>query len=420
MQLISVIGGGVVGLATAVQLQQAGFQVTLIDKDSPGSGCSRGNAGHFATEQVFPLASLSVLKQLPQMLLDPTGPLRLRASYLLQAMPWLLRFVANVVPKRQRALQQALTALNQQALPAWQQLLSSTASTDLVRFQGALLVSEQRSLKNLAQSFHQYQAAGISVRWLEQLALFAKQPGLSPLVQGAIEFPDVAHTVDPYVLCQRLYQRFLALGGEFRQHQVMRIRPHADGYMLDLAEGTAAGYSGQMAQQIRTPRLVICAGAWSHHLCRQLGWKIPLEAERGYHLMAKSRPLLCPVSSLERKFIMTPMQDGLRLAGTVEFAGLTSRPDYRRATVLLKHANQLLADPTTADPQAEPWFGHRPSLPDSLPVLGACPKHPGVFYNFGHQHLGLTWAACTGAVIKALLSGDPAGIDLTPYRINRF
>lgn len=420
MQLISVIGAGVVGLATAVQLQQAGYQVTLIDKDGPAAGCSSGNAGHFATEQVFPLASFAVLRQLPIMLLNPTGPLRLRAGYLLRALPWLLRFVANVAPGRQQTLQQALSALNQQALPAWQRLLAVAQAEDLVQYRGALLVSEQVSLKKLAATFSQYQQAGVSVRWLEQAALMAREPTLSRKVQGAIEFPDVAHTVDPYALCMRLFAKFQALGGEFRQHEVRRIRAHADGYMLDLAEGTAAGYSGQMAQQIRTPQLVISAGAWSHQLCRQLGWKVPLEAERGYHLMTQSRPLQCPVSSLERKFIMTPMQQGLRLAGTVEFAGRNSKPDYRRAKVLLRHANQLLAEPTAADPQAEPWAGNRPSLPDSLPVLGACPKHPGVFYNFGHQHLGLTWAACSAEILLATIRGDKPAVAVTPYRINRF
>ncbi len=420
MQLISVIGAGVVGLATAVQLQQAGYQVTLIDKDGPAAGCSSGNAGHFATEQVFPLASFAVLRQLPAMLLNPTGPLRLRASYFLRALPWLLRFVANVTPGRQQALQQALTALNQQALPAWKRLLAAAQAQDLVQYRGALLVSEQASLKHLAATFTQYQNAGVAVTWLEQAALLAREPALGSKVKGAIEFPDVAHTIDPYALCMRLYATFMALGGEFRQHEVRQIVPQSDGYMLDLAEGSAASYSGQMAQHIRTPQLVISAGAWSHQLCRQLGWKVPLEAERGYHLMTQSRPLQCPVSSLERKFIMTPMQQGLRLAGTVEFAGRSSKPDYRRSRVLLRHANQLLAEPTAADPGADPWAGNRPSLPDSLPVLGACPKHPGVFYNFGHQHLGLTWAACSAELLLATIRGDTPALPTAPYRINRF
>lgn len=417
---VAVIGAGIVGLTTALQLQRAGLSVVLLDAQGPGSGCSRGNAGHFATEQVFPLASIAVLRQLPAMLLDPTGPLRLRAGYFFKALPWLLRFVANVRPARQQALQQALSALNAQALPAWQRLLPQAEATDLVTFRGALLVSEQPGLINLAQTFRQYQDAGIMVNWLEQAALRSREPALSTAVQGAIEFPDVAHTVDPYALCLRLHQQFIALGGLFRQQQVQRIRPCNSGYQLDLTTDPKIPQSGPGELTLQTSKLVICAGAASHQLCAELGYRVPLEAERGYHLMTQSRPLQCPVSSLERKFIMTPMQHGLRLAGTVEFAGINSAPDYRRASVLLQHANQLLAEPTSANPALEPWAGNRPSLPDSLPVLGQAPRHPGIYLNFGHQHLGLTWAALTAELTSALLLGQTPGLHLSPYRIDRF
>lgn len=417
---VVVIGAGIVGLTTALQLQRAGLSVELLDAQGPGSGCSRGNAGHFATEQVFPLASIAVLRQLPAMLLDPTGPLRLRAGYFFKALPWLLRFVANVRPGRQQALQSALTALNAQALPAWQRLLPQAEASDFVQFRGALLVSEQPGLINLAQTFRQYQDAGISVNWLEQSALQTREPALSTQVKGAIEFPEVAHTTDPYALCLRLYQQFVALGGRFRQQQVQRIRPCNSGYQLELLPEPNIPQSGPGQLTLQAGKLVICAGAASHQLCADLGYQVPLEAERGYHLMTQSRPLQSPVSSLERKFIMTPMQHGLRLAGTVEFAGLNSAPDYRRASVLLQHANQLLAEPTSANPALEPWAGNRPSLPDSLPVLGAAPRHAGVYLNFGHQHLGLTWAALTAEITSALLLGQTPGLDLSPYRIDRF
>lgn len=417
---VAVIGAGIVGLTTALQLQRAGLPVVLLDAQGPGSGCSRGNAGHFATEQVFPLASIAVLRQLPAMLLDPTGPLRLRIGYFFKALPWLLRFVANVRPARQQALQQALTALNQQALPAWQRLLPQAEATDLVQFRGALLVSEQPGLINLAQTFRQYRDAGIAVNWLEQTALRSREPGLGPQVKGAIEFPEVAHTVDPYALCLQLYQQFIAVGGQFRQQQVQQIRACNNGYQLDLKPDPKIPQSGPGELTLQAGKLVICAGAAAHQLCADLGYRVPLEAERGYHLMTQSRPLQSPVSSLERKFIMTPMQNGLRLAGTVEFAGLNSAPDYRRAKVLLQHANQLLAEPTITNPALEPWAGNRPSLPDSLPVLGQAPRHPGVYLNFGHQHLGLTWAALTAEVTSALLLGQAPGLDLSPYRIHRF
>lgn len=412
MQQITITGAGVVGLASALQLQASGFQVLLLDKNAPGSGCSKGNAGHFATEQVFPLASLAVLKQLPAMLLDPTGPLRLRAGYLLQALPWLLQFAANIRPAQQRALQQALCGLNHHSIQSWQRLAALAGATDLLKFQGALLVSEQQDRRALQQSYDSYRAAGISVRLLSHDDTLALEPALADRVHGALDFPDVAHTIEPYELCQRLFARFTALGGQFRQSEVKQlqlVKTGAGGFRLETQTGS-----------IQTEQLVIAAGAHSHLLCRQLGWQVPLEAERGYHLMTAPRPLQRPVSSLERKFIMTPLQHGLRLAGTVEFAGLDSAPDYRRADVLLQHANALLRQPTEPQQLDSHWFGNRPSLPDSLPVLGACPKHPGLYFNFGHQHLGLTQAAFSAELLTALLQGRQPAVQLAPYRIDRF
>lgn len=413
MQSITIIGAGIVGLASALQLQHQGYQVLLLDKAQPGTGCSKGNAGHFATEQVFPLASLAVLRQLPAMLLDPTGPLRLRAGYLLQALPWLLSFTANVQPERQRQLSDALKSLNGPSIHSWQQLAQLAGAEDLIRYQGALLVSEKADA--LQASLRHYQQAGVAVRLLSQADTLSQQPALADTVKAALEFPDVAHTIEPYALCQRLYQAFLAAGGQFLQREVHQLGKAALGFTLETNVET-----------LNTPQMMIAAGAYSHLLCRQLGWQVPLEAERGYHLMTCPRPLSKPISSLERKFIMTPMQHGLRLAGTVEFAGLHGAPDMRRADVLLRHANALLRQPTAVQNRQtgrdvdSHWFGNRPSLPDSLPVLGACPKYAGLWFNFGHQHLGLTQAAFSAQVLTAAIRGETAPLDMQPFRINRF
>lgn len=408
MQQLTIIGAGIVGLASALQLQHSGVDVLLLDRQPPGSGCSKGNAGHFATEQVFPLASLAVLKQLPAMLLDPTGPLRLRAGYLLQALPWLLSFTSNVLPGRQQQLSDALKSLNGPSIHSWRQLANLAGSEDLLRYQGALLVSEQANA--LDASLRSYQQAGVAVKLLSRDETLAQEPALAERVQAALEFPEVAHTVDPHALCQRLYQAFVAQGGRFLQLDVQQLVKTAGGFSIK-TNGV----------DIDTQQLMIAAGAYSHLLCRQLGWQVPLEAERGYHLMTCPRPLHKPVSSLERKFIMTPMQHGLRLAGTVEFAGLDGAPDMRRADVLLQHANALLRQPTLAQgkPDAQ-WFGNRPSLPDSLPVLGGCPNNRGLWFNFGHQHLGLTQAAFSAQLLTSAVLGAPAAVDLTPFRINRF
>lgn len=420
MQQLCIIGGGVVGLCNALFLQQAGFDVLLLDANDVGSGCSAGNAGHFATEQVFPLAQPALLSQLPAMLLDPLGPLRIRAGYLLQALPWFARFVANMRKSKRDAHQRALSGLNHASLASWQKLLHSCQLSQQIQYQGALLVTENRSMQALQQQYQAYRAAGIDVRWCNQAQLQILEPALAPTLTAGLDFTEVAHSRDPLALCQQLYQQFRQLGGRYLQAEVRQVIPGQNRHQLICND-----------REIVCEQLIIAAGAHSAKLTRQLGWQVPLEAERGYHLMLAPVALGRPVSSLERKCIMTPMQRGLRVAGTAEFAGLHARPNYQRATLMQQHADQLLRQRTAAvSPSADAaehafanhtvWAGNRPSLPDSLPVLGPCPRHQGIYYNFGHQHLGLTQAAFSAELLTSCLLKHAPALDLTPFRINRF
>ncbi|PKM20594.1 MAG: amino acid dehydrogenase [Gammaproteobacteria bacterium HGW-Gammaproteobacteria-15] len=417
MQQVCIIGGGIVGLSNALFLQQAGFDVLLLDANGIGQGCSAGNAGHFATEQVFPLAQPALLTQLPAMLLNPLGPLRIRAGYLLQALPWFARFVANMRKSKRDAHQRALSGLNHASLASWQKLLHSCQLSQQIQYNGALLVTENRNVSALQQQYQAYRAAGIDVRWCNQQQLQQLEPALAVKLAAALDFTEVAHSSDPLLLCQQLYQQFCQLGGRYLQTEVRQLIPGPQRQRLICAD-----------QEIICQQLIIAAGAHSAQLTRQLGWRVPLEAERGYHLMLAPVALSRPVSSLERKCIMTPMQQGLRLAGTAEFAGLHAKADYQRATVLQQHADQLLRQRTAAitpsdgskvDTKAV-WAGNRPSLPDSLPVLGPCPRHSGIYYNFGHQHLGLTQAAFSAELLTSCLLKQAPALDLTPFRINRF
>ncbi|MCC5826913.1 FAD-binding oxidoreductase [Alkalimonas sp.] len=408
MQQVTVVGAGVVGLCTAFFLQHSGYSVLLMDARQPAEGCSKGNAGHFATEQVFPLADPSLLRQLPALLLQANSPLKIRASYLLQSLPWFCRFIGNMTPAKQQALQAALSQLNGSSIASWQKLATLCQSQDLFRYHGALLVSEQPNQQSLQQQYQKYRMAGIDVSLLDAAETMALEPLLANSISGSLNFTEVAHTVDPWLLCQRIFAAFKAAGGQWLQSTLVAINP---GTPVQLVTSTSSFSTGH---------LVICAGAHSAALTTQLGWRIPLEAERGYHLMAQDVGLNRPVSSLERKFIMTPMQNGLRLAGTAEFSGLDAAPDFRRAHLLIDHARSLLS--ATVKP-AEPvtvWFGNRPSLPDSLPVLGSCPVHSGIHYNFGHQHLGLTQAAYSAELITQSLRGNLPRGKLDPFRIERF
>ena len=406
-----VIGAGIIGICTALYLQKQGLKVTLMDANGIAQGCSKGNAGHFATEQVFPLADKSLLIQLPKMLLDPLGPFRIRWPYLLVAMPWFMRFVANMRLKKVSAHTKALRALNEQALSAFTPLLQEAKLEHMLIRQGSLLVFEKPIDISVHAQYQAFKQQGIDVELLNREQLHQLEPNLSDKTQCALWFKEVGHTYNPEELSTGLAEHFIARGGKFISHEVESVQP--------TKQGSEIWHNGQISTFDHT---VIAAGAWSKKLLKPLNYNVPLAAERGYHLMVEEHNQLSrPVASAERKFIMTPMSDGLRLAGTVEFASLNSRMNDRRAEVLLPHARQLLRDIKQSDAKPlEKWMGSRPSLPDSLPVIGQAPNHRNLYFAFGHQHLGLTQAAITGKLISELITKQPSSLDISPFCISRF
>ena len=411
-----VIGAGVIGLVTACRLQQQGQQVLLLDANGVGAGCSFGNAGHLATEQVFPLADAALLPKLPGFLLDPLGPLAIRPGYLWRALPFFYRFLQQMFKAPRQANTAALKILLKDAIPAWQRLAKDASCTDLLRYQGSLLVFEKSTRKQVEQVAQGYLEHGVALEILSQPQLQRHYPGLSGAIRYAILFKEVGHTLSPSRLNQRLFQWFLAMGGRFEQQQVLAIAP-----------ATAASASLQLTlstKQIKANTVVCCTGAYSKQLLKPLGYRLPLEAERGYHLMTSpaSMPAI-PVASFERKMIMTPMQHGLRLAGTVEFAGITAADNWQRATLLRRHGEALWPELASSISQVGPeacWSGLRPTLADSLPVISQS-QLPGLWLHFGHQHLGLTLAAVSTELLIQNMQGDAAAIQQAqPFRVNRF
>lgn len=415
-----VIGAGVIGLVTACRLQQQGQQVLLLDANGVGAGCSFGNAGHLATEQVFPLADASLLPKLPGFLLDPLGPLAIRPRYFGQALPFFYHFLRQMFKAPRQANTAALKVLLQDAIPAWQRLAKDAGCSDLLRYQGSLLVFEQQSLSQgqlmalVEQVAQSYREQGVALEILTPKQLQQQYPGLSATIRAAILFTEVGHTISPALLNQRLFAWFLAMGGRFEQQQVLAIAPaEASPLQLTLA-----------AKNINANTAVLCTGAYSKQLLKPLGYQLPLEAERGYHLMTSppSMPTI-PVASFDRKMIMTPMQHGLRLAGTVEFAGLSAPDNWQRARLLRCHGEALWPELAGAISRIGPeacWSGLRPTLADSLPVISrSC--LPGLWLHFGHQHLGLTLAAGSTELLINIIRGDGAAVEKArPYRVCRF
>ncbi|ONH51175.1 D-amino-acid dehydrogenase [Pseudomonas cedrina] len=405
---IVVVGAGIIGVACALQLARQGRQVVVLDLQEPGMGASYGNAGHLATEQVFPIADLSILKRLPRMLLDPMGPLRLDWRYLPRALPWFLRLLMNLRPANYRRTVVGLRALNEGSLGAWQRLLHSIGRADLLREDGSLLVYERAQSRPALEALQQrMQQQQVPVAFWSGDAIRKAAPQLSDNLQGGLFFPGTGHFLDPYHVVRELVRAAEASGVQFLKRHVLEGRVGEHGVSLVTDQGPLS------ARQV-----LIACGAHSAKLTAALtGKTVPLDTERGYHLMLprESHRLPFAVTSLERKFIMTPMTDGLRLAGTVEFAGLARPANMQRAWQLHRLSQGLFRENLSAQ-GATPWMGFRPSLPDSLPVIDrVCDDK--VLLAFGHQHLGLTQAAVTAEWVGELANGGQA---LMPYRLDRF
>lgn len=408
---IAVVGAGIIGVACALQLARQGRQVVLIDSQAPGMGASYGNAGHLATEQVFPIADASILKRLPGMLMDPMGPLRLDWKYLPRALPWFIRLLLNLRPAHYRRTVAGIRALNEASLAAWQRLLHSIDRAQLLREDGSLLVFERpesrAALEAVQERMRQQQ---VPVTFWTGDAIREAAPQLSDAIQGGLFFPSTGHFLDPYQVVCELVEAAKAAGVQFLQRQVLDGRTDDQGVTLSTDQGPLA------ARQV-----LIACGAHSARLTAALtGKTVPLDTERGYHLMLPHEHQRLPfaVTSLERKFIMTPMTGGLRLAGTVEFAGLERPANMQRAWQLHRLSKGLFRQDLSQE-GATPWMGFRPSLPDSLPVIDrVCDGK--VLLAFGHQHLGLTQAAVTAEMVGRLASGDQLQSGFAPYRLDRF
>ena len=407
---LHIIGGGIIGLAAAVMLQARGVKVLLLDANEVGQGASLGNAGHIATEQVFPIADASMLRHVPAMLLNPTGPLRIDWRYLPRLMPWAMQLLMNMRPEPFERIHQALLSLNQNSLQAWQGFADQWKLNDWIQANGSLLTVEKASsVDPLIAHGNRLNHMGVANELLIKDVLLEREPALQNNQLAALFFPNTGHITNLKAIINQLHNTFKQLGGHTIEHcRVLAATNDTDGIHLTTSQG-----------DMTASKVMLSAGAHSKELAKQLtGVNIPLDTERGYHLMLphESARLQIPVSSLDRRFVMTPMQEGLRLAGTVEYAGLDAPANMQRAQILLQHAQPMLKAPLDASDSVS-WMGFRPSTADSLPVID---KIERVFLSFGHQHLGLTQAVVSAQMIAAYYFNEDHTIDPKPYQLARF
>lgn len=408
---IAVIGAGIIGVCSALGLQREGFRVTLIDQGEPGEGASFGNGAIIGDEAVVPVATPGMLWRVPGMLADPLGPLAIRWSYLPRLTPWLLRFMAASGTRRVEEISIALGGLMDGALAAYTPLLAQADAKDMIRRTGWVCVYESEAGFRRYQPMLELQRRrGVPLEVLEPEALRQLEPSLAPIFTQAVLYPEVGHSVNSFRMVQVLAGTFQRNGGALHRAAV---------------RGFDIGPAGPRAVQteagpVPCDGVVVAAGAWSKPLAAELGARVPLETERGYHVQFPEPGIAprLPVYSTERAFVATPLEVGLRCAGTVELGGLQAPPNWARAEALARHARRWFPDLRTEG--ATRWMGFRPSMPDSLPVIGRSPRFSNVFLAFGHGHCGMILGARTGALVAALAADRDPGLDMTPYRADRF
>ncbi len=409
---VAVIGAGVVGLCCALEAQRKGYRVVLFDRDEAGLGASFGNAGYLATELIEPLSNPKTLRSALALWLNPKAPLFLPLQYFSRIAPWLLRFVGASGPEALRRSRTGLIQLNREAIAAWQRCLEDIGASEQIVKSGYLLVWESADKIDAARQHQEWLRENrIETELVQGERLAELEPELAKTVNHALFFPDACRVREPYLLCKRLFAAFINRGGEFIQQRVTQVRP----------SGHRVTVSTEL-QDYSYDNVMICAGAWSKALLSDMGINVPLEAERGYHLTipAAGSMLRHPIGSAERRFVMGPLDSGLRVVGMTELGGLKLSPVKGRFDVLSYHSSQLLPGLKNQGLDVSEWMGHRPTLPDSLPVIDQHPQHPQVVFAFGNQHLGLTQAAVTAELALRLMQKEPGSIDMNAFKESRY
>lgn len=407
-----VIGAGIIGISTALALQARGLKVRAIERTEIAAGASFGNAGGFAFSEIIPLATPGIIKKAPKWLLDPLGPLSVPPDYALRIAPWLLRFWRSSRNGPYRNAIAAQAALMRLSRAAAERQIADTGGQAFIRRTGQLALFEGAS--KFAANEPEWQirkAHGIDYRALESIGEIAEiQLGIDPRFTHAAFTSDWYNVANPAKWVHRLANAFIEGGGEILYRPVEALRPAGDRVALQLSGG-GTEYAAHA---------VLCAGPWSHRLAKTLGDDIPLESERGYNttLPAGAFDLKTHLTFSDHGFAVSRIDDGVRVGGAVEFGGTDRKPDFRRARALLAKAENFLPDLKGTD--GREWMGCRPSLPDSLPVIGRASASRRIVYAFGHGHLGLTQSAATGELVADLIAERKPAIDLHPFRADRF
>ncbi len=411
---VLVVGGGIVGVAVALNLQKRGYAVTLVEKKEISAGASAGNCGLMAVGEIVPLSRPGVLPQLPGWLLDPEGPVAVRPFHAMTMLPWLFRFLRAGRLDRVESISSALTQLSNCATEAYKPLLEESGIPDILKSEEVIyLFDHQHELDHERFAFELRERCGFSCEYLEKAKLREMEPEISDHIECGMLMKGWSHFSDPQRLTRTLADTFLTKGGTVVFAEAMDFIRNDNGLV------EAVRLSG--GRTIEADEVIIATGAWSSKLASQLGDKLPVEAMAGYNTTIGNPGVSIEHPLMHHKggFVITPMEMGLRVGGTLELGGLTTKPNFNRAKVIAKRARSIL--PNLRIAEATEWVGYRPMTPDTLPIIGRSQCAANVTYASGHGQLGMTYGALTGEIVADIIEkGGSEQFDLSPYRLNRF
>ena len=406
---VGIVGAGIQGISNALFLQKKGFDVTIFDRENPGSPvASYGNAGHFSPYASLSLNRTDILLDVPAMLMSSTGPLALKWNYVPKMIPWFMKFIMNTSKNKMMHTAKNMHQILDLALPAYDELFDEVDIEGLVENKGILYIWNDQDLKSRELEINVRKELGVQQQLVNKKEIHDLEPNIKPFYHAGVYYPYARHARNPKKILLKFFDLFLKKGGEFKKTDVKSIdfqdeqpilKTDTDKFLFD--------------------KLVIACGAFSKKLTDNLDEKIPLDTERGYHVHFKDCDHLLqrPVIFSNRGFGITPMEQGLRVVGTVEFGGLKNPLSKSRIKNLINNAKYMLGD--LPDHEDE-WLGFRPTLPDFLPVMGPSKNHKNVFYCFGHHHLGWTLGPISGKIVSGMIAKENTNLNLAPYSSTRF
>ena len=405
---IGIIGAGIQGVCNALFLQKKGYEVTIFDKYEPGSSASYGNAGHFSPYASVPLNRPDVLSDVPSMLLSTRGPLALKWNYVYKMLPWFYSFVKNCRENKMMHTAKYMHQILDLSLPAFDELFEEINLDGLIEHKGIMYVWTNKSQKSRDLEINLRNNLGVKQRLLSPKEIHDLEPNLKPFYDGGVIYDYARHARNPKKILIKLFENFTLKGGKFLKLNIEK---------LDFDEEKPVIRSE--TQRFIFDKLVIACGAFSKKFTDKLHENIPLETERGYHVHFKGYENLIsrPIVYADKGFGMTPMEQGLRVVGTVEFGGLENPLSKSRISNLVLNAREMLDG---LPEHNDEWLGFRPTLPDFLPIIGPSKNFKNVFYSFGHHHLGWTLGAISGKIISSMISDENTNLDLKPYSSLRF